>query len=59
MAFQSLAAKSPFLLFQSSLQRLKSIKSMGSWMGGGEHYEGTNRRKLKQGFHCIKLKIGR
>jgi hypothetical protein len=57
MAFQSLAAKSPFLLFPSEFTEVKIHPNQWLvWMEGGI-YEGTEE-KLKQGFHCIKLKIG-
>jgi L-alanine-DL-glutamate epimerase-like enolase superfamily enzyme len=56
MAFQSLAAKSPFLLFPSEFTEVK-IQINGLWMGE-EAFMKEQRKKLKQGFHCIKLKIG-
>jgi o-succinylbenzoate synthase len=60
MAFQSLAAKSPFLLFPSEFtEGLKSIHINGLvWMGEEAFMKEQIEEKLKQGFHCIKLKIG-
>jgi O-succinylbenzoate synthase len=60
IAFQSLAAESPFLLFPSEFtEGLKSIQINGLvWMGEETFMKEQIEEKLKQGFHCIKLKIG-
>jgi O-succinylbenzoate synthase len=60
IAFQSLAAESPFLLFPSEFtEGLKSMQINGLvWMGEETYMKEQIEEKLKQGFHCIKLKIG-
>lgn len=60
IAFQSLAAESPFLLFPSEFtEGLKSMQINGLvWMGEETFMKEQIEEKLKQGFHCIKLKIG-
>jgi hypothetical protein len=51
----SLAAKSPFLLFHVKVTEVAIHPNQ--WARGEECiYEGTNRRKAKQGFHCISTK---
>jgi O-succinylbenzoate synthase len=60
MAFQSLVAESPFLLFTSEFTKgIKSIPINGLvWMGDEGFMKEQIEDKLSQGFHCIKLKIG-
>jgi O-succinylbenzoate synthase len=60
MAFQSLASESPFLLFPSEFtEGTKSVQINGLvWMGEEVFMKQQIEEKLKQGFHCIKLKIG-
>ncbi|HLF51868.1 o-succinylbenzoate synthase [Flavobacterium sp.] len=60
MAFQSLASKTPFLLFPSDFTKgEKSIPINGLvWMGEPAFMKQQIEEKLAQGFHCIKLKIG-
>jgi O-succinylbenzoate synthase len=60
MAFRSLAADSPFLLYPSEFtEGLESIQINGLvWMGDEAFMKEQIEEKLKQGFHCIKLKIG-
>ena len=59
-AFLSLESKRPFELFPS-----KFTKSLGSininglvWMGDASFMKSQIKDKLKQGFKCIKMKIG-
>ncbi len=60
MAFQSLASKTPFLLFPSSFTNGKnSIPINGLvWMGEASFMKQQIEEKIAQGFTCIKLKIG-
>lgn len=60
MAFQSLAAETPFLLFPSGFTNAqKSIPINGLvWMGEPSFMKEQIEEKLTQGFNCIKLKIG-
>jgi o-succinylbenzoate synthase len=60
MAFQSLASESPFLLFPSEFtEGTKSVQINGLvWMGEEVFMKQQIEEKLKQGFYCIKLKIG-
>ena len=60
MAFQSLASKTPFLLFPSEFTNSKkSIPINGLvWMGEPSFMKEQIEEKLAQGFNCIKLKIG-
>lgn len=60
MAFRSLAAQDPFLLFPSDFTgSRKSILINGLvWMGEESFMKTQIEEKLAQGFHCIKLKIG-
>ncbi len=60
IAFQSLVAESPFLLFPSKFTKgIKSIPINGLvWMGDEGFMKEQIEDKLSQGFHCIKLKIG-
>jgi o-succinylbenzoate synthase len=60
MAFQSLEAKYPFLLFPSDFTSgQKSISINGLiWMGEAEFMKQQIEDKLAAGFNCIKLKIG-
>ncbi len=60
MAFKSLAAEDPFLLFPSNFTRGKaSIPINGLvWMGEEEFMKEQIVEKIEDGFRCIKLKIG-
>jgi O-succinylbenzoate synthase len=60
MAFQSFASETPFLLFPSEFtEGVKSIQINGLvWMGEEAFMKEQIEEKIKQGFHCIKLKIG-
>ncbi|WP_159799037.1 o-succinylbenzoate synthase [Flavobacterium sp. MK4S-17] len=60
MAFASLNAKNPFLLFPSGFtQGEKNIPINGLvWMGDEAYMKQQIDEKLVQGFNCIKLKIG-
>lgn len=60
MAFQSLNSQNPFLLFPSEFTKgQKSIPINGLvWMGNEAFMKDQIDQKLKEGFRCIKLKIG-
>ncbi|WP_029033569.1 o-succinylbenzoate synthase [Salinimicrobium terrae] len=60
MAFRSLKAEDPFLLFPSGFTRGKeSIPINGLvWMGEEQFMKEQIIQKIKEGFRCIKLKIG-
>lgn len=60
MAFRSLKAKDPFLLFPSEFTRGNaSIPINGLvWMGEEQFMKEQIVEKIEQGFRCIKLKIG-
>ena len=60
MAFQSLASKTPFLLFESDFTNgQKSIPINGLvWMGNEAFMKSQIEEKIAAGFSCIKLKIG-
>lgn len=60
MAFRSLKSKTPYLLFPSAFtEKQESITINGLvWMGEKEFMKEQIEQKLKQGFNCIKLKIG-
>ena len=60
MAFQSLASKTPFLLFESDFTNSqKSIPINGLvWMGNEAFMKAQIENKIGSGFNCIKLKIG-
>jgi o-succinylbenzoate synthase len=60
MAFKSLESNNPFELFPSAFTQGKaSIPINGLiWMGTTEFMSAQIKDKIKQGFHCIKLKIG-
>jgi O-succinylbenzoate synthase len=60
MAFKSLEAESPFLLFPSSFtEGKKGIPINGLvWMGNEDFMKTQIEEKLTEGFDCIKLKIG-
>ena len=60
MAFQSLASKTPFLLFESDFTNSqKSIPINGLvWMGNEAFMKAQIEDKIGSGFNCIKLKIG-
>ncbi len=60
IAFQSLASKTPFLLFPSNFTfGKKSIPINGLvWMGEEQYMKQQIEEKLVQGYKCVKLKIG-
>jgi o-succinylbenzoate synthase len=60
MAFRSLQAKTPYLLFPSAFtEGEKNIPINGLvWMGDEAYMKQQIQEKLKEGFRCIKLKIG-
>lgn len=60
MAFKSLEAEDPFLLFTSEFTAGKdSIPINGLvWMGDKEFMKEQITQKIESGFKCIKLKIG-
>lgn len=60
MAFRSLEAKDPFILFPSEFTEGKaSIPINGLvWMGEKENMKQQIAEKINNDFHCIKLKIG-
>ncbi|MEE1899518.1 o-succinylbenzoate synthase [Flavobacterium rakeshii] len=60
MAFKSLEADNPFVLFPSKFTKgEKNIAINGLvWMGGEAYMKEQIDTKLEQGFDCIKLKIG-
>lgn len=60
MAFKSLEAESPFILFPSDFTSgNKNISINGLvWMGGEAYMKEQIEEKLAYGFNCIKLKIG-
>lgn len=59
-AFLSLGSKTPFELFPSQFtQSQKGININGLiWMGDKSFMKSQIQEKLKQGFKCIKMKIG-
>lgn len=59
-AFKSLASKDPFQLFSSEFSEgEKGIPINGLvWMGDKSYMKKQISEKLKQGFSCIKMKIG-
>ncbi len=60
MAFRSLQADQPFLLFPSEFtEEQQSIPINGLvWMGTPDFMKRQIEEKIASGFHCIKLKIG-
>ena len=60
MAFRSLEAKSPSLLFPSEFTRGKEAIPINGlvWMGEESFMKEQIIQKIEQGFGCIKLKIG-
>ncbi|MBC7642111.1 MAG: o-succinylbenzoate synthase [Flavobacterium sp.] len=60
MAFESVASKHPFLLFESDFTNSrKSIAINGLvWMGNETFMKQQIQEKIDSGFGCIKLKIG-
>lgn len=60
MAFKSLAAPSPFVLFPSQFTRGKASISINGlvWMGEEQFMREQIIQKIDEGFKCIKLKIG-
>lgn len=59
-AFYSLQADNPFEIFQSDFTKgLKNIPINGLvWMGEKDFMKAQIEEKIKEGFTCIKLKIG-
>ena len=60
MAFQSLRAEDPFLLFPSNFTLGDDSISINGlvWMGSKEYMKEQISEKIATGFNCIKLKIG-
>ncbi|MFH6769434.1 o-succinylbenzoate synthase [Gaetbulibacter aquiaggeris] len=60
MAFKSLEAKKPFILFPSDFtQGTDSIEINGLiWMGSESYMRQQIKYKIEAGFKCIKMKIG-
>ena len=60
MAFLSLKSENPFVLFPSDFTNfIKSISINGLvWMGDEAFMKAQIEDRIKQGFSCIKLKIG-
>ncbi|MHA6280227.1 o-succinylbenzoate synthase [Salinimicrobium sp. CAU 1759] len=60
MAFRSLAANDPFLLFPSEFTRGQAAIPINGlvWMGEEQFMKEQIVQKIKEGFNCIKLKIG-
>ena len=59
-AFKSLASEDPFLLFPSNFTHShdKMLINGLVWMGSESFMKTQIEQKIKQGFKCIKLKIG-
>ncbi len=60
MAFRSLAANDPFLLFPSAFTQGKAAIPINGlvWMGEEQFMKEQIIQKIEGGFKCIKLKIG-
>ncbi|MGC4042103.1 MAG: o-succinylbenzoate synthase [Flavobacterium sp.] len=60
MAFQSLKSENPFILFPSDFtESNKSIPINGLvWMGDSVFMKAQIEDKIREGFSCIKMKIG-
>lgn len=60
MAFRSLEAHNPFLLFPSPFTKGDEHIAINGlvWMGEESYMKTQIEEKLQQGFNCIKLKIG-
>lgn len=60
MAFKSLKAETPFLLFPSEFTSGKKAIPINGliWMGDKQFMKEQISEKIEQGFNCIKLKIG-
>lgn len=60
MAFRSLEGETPFLLYPSEFTTGKSAIPINGlvWMGSKQFMKGQIEQKIKEGFGCIKLKIG-
>ncbi len=60
MAFKSLEAKDPFILFPSGFTKGNAGIPINGlvWMGEKAYMKDQISEKLAQGFNCIKLKIG-
>ncbi|MFJ1435293.1 o-succinylbenzoate synthase [Capnocytophaga canimorsus] len=59
-AFRSLKSDNQYILFPSDFTEGKSNIPINGliWMGTPEFMKSQIRKKLSQGFHCIKMKIG-
>ncbi len=59
-AFRSLASTNPFVLFPSRFTSGETPISINGlvWMGDEQFMQEQIQRKLKEGFTCIKIKIG-
>ena len=60
MAFKSLEAQDPYLLFPSDFTKGKDAIPINGliWMGEKDFMKQQISNKLSEGFNCIKLKIG-
>lgn len=60
MAFKSLQSKTPFELFSSEFTRGEAAIPINGlvWMGDKDFMKQQISEKLKEGFTCIKMKIG-
>lgn len=60
MAFKSLEQDAPFVLFPSKFTSHKAPISINGliWMGTKDFMKKQIKNKLKNGFNCIKMKIG-
>ncbi len=60
MAFKSLEAKDPFVLFSSEFTKGKAAIPINGlvWMGEKSYMKTQISEKIEAGFNCIKLKIG-
>lgn len=59
-AFRSLHSDNPFILYPSDFTQSKDVISINGliWMGSKEFMLKQIKDKIKQGFTCIKMKIG-
>ncbi|PCJ94113.1 MAG: o-succinylbenzoate synthase [Flavobacteriaceae bacterium] len=59
-AFMSLQSKDPFILFPSNFTEKGDVMTINGlvWMGSEVFMHNQIQQKLKEGFKCIKLKIG-
>ena len=60
MAFKSLQANDPFILFPSKFTQAKAGININGliWMGDKKYMQKQIAEKIEAGFSCIKLKIG-